>query len=462
MKITHFLAILLLITFSSNLYGKESVFDFSSFEENWDVDYYQVKDDYGLKLVFEAPIDYYISTSYDRKYLIVHASSTIRFISKLKIAKIQFIFKSNISTLGTPNQANKSRFSVGTYTEDAAVGTWIGSATNMVVSVGASSGTSKMVQIVKIIVTYESEKLGEEFDTASDNTEISINESLNAAYQYNGVLYCCTNKDICSHPSINSNIGQDYYENKVEDFDQRDWIALYNIESPESYVGKVISNVKGTYSNTRPGYNLSVSSITVDDQKVVSSSINSYKIANLILHAIAKDGHSVFFVKPQINELAYLYANIKKDNNSNYILHSNDGEISVDPESITEIIPSSSINEFRKIEGIIKYTPSTAIKMKDASSIVSDGTYSFIITKDEGIATDVKQIDYAIDAYPYVVSSCDGVSINNANNKRYVISNVAGQIIIANKCASVQEAIPLSPGFYIINIDNQSFKIIVQ
>lgn len=259
-----------------------------------------------------------------------------------------------------------------------------------------------------------------------------INLPVNIAYvDENGIAYGCASageNQITDGNATEYTEEDDYYSDRLDDYDQRDWVAISGLDTPASFIGKTISGFEGEQDTTRPGYFYVASSqpTTVVDQSGDNNvPENTYQVRNLV--AESGDYH---YVRPQIYEYTTQFtAGLKKDGTSWVVFGNTDSgteTILVDTSLCTPTDADATADGiYRTLEGaFVAVAGASHAPLRSGSANLSTQSYQFRITKVSDVATGIETL------------KADGVEY-----KLRGIYNLQGQ--------RVRETIP--GHFYIIN-----------
>lgn len=260
-----------------------------------------------------------------------------------------------------------------------------------------------------------------------------INLPVNIAYvDENGIAYGCASageNQITDGNATEYTEKDDYYSDRLDDYDQRDWVAIAGLDTPASFIGKTISGFEGEQDTTRPGYFYVASSqpTTVvaqsGDNNVPKN--NTYQVRNLV--AESGDYH---YVRPQIYEYTTQFtAGLKKDGSGWVVFGNTDSDtetILVDTSLCTPTDADATADGiYRTLEGVfVAVAGASHAPLRSGSADLSTQSYQFRITKVSDVATGIETL------------KADGVEY-----KLRGIYNLQGQ--------RVRETIP--GHFYIIN-----------
>ena len=259
-----------------------------------------------------------------------------------------------------------------------------------------------------------------------------INLPVNIAYvDENGIAYGCASageNQITAGNATEYTEEDDYYSDRLDDYDQRDWVAIAGLDTPASFIGKTISGFEGEQDTTRPGYFYIASSqpTTVVDQSGDNNvPENTYQVRNLV--AESGDYH---YVRPQIYEYTTQFtAGLKKDGTSWVVFGNTDSgteTILIDTSLCTPTDADATADGiYRTLEGVfVAVAGASHAPLRSGSADLSTQSYQFRITKVSDVATGIETL------------KADGVEY-----KLRGIYNLQGQ--------RVRETIP--GHFYIIN-----------
>lgn len=259
-----------------------------------------------------------------------------------------------------------------------------------------------------------------------------INLPVNIAYvDENGIAYGCASageNQITDGNATEYTEEDDYYSDRLDDYDQRDWVAISGLDTPASFIGKTISGFEGEQDTTRPGYFYVASSqpTTVVDQSGDNNvPENTYQVRNLV--AESGDYH---YVRPQIYEYTTQFtAGLKKEGTSWVVFGNTDSgteTILIDTSLCTPTDADATADGiYRTLEGVfIAVAGASHAPLRSGSADLSTQSYQFRITKVSDVATGIETL------------KADGVEY-----KLRGIYNLQGQ--------RVRETIP--GHFYIIN-----------
>ena len=65
-------------------------------------------------------------------------------------------------------------------------------------------------------------------------------------------------------------------------------------------------------------------------------------------------------------------------------------------------------------------------------------------------------------AAPYVVGVKGGIAVNNAAGKQVYATTADGKLVICTCAASDRTVYPANPGIYVVNIGEDTFKVVVK
>ena len=259
-----------------------------------------------------------------------------------------------------------------------------------------------------------------------------INLPVNIAYvDENGIAYGCASageNQITDGNATEYTEKDDYYSDRLDDYDQRDWVAISGLDTPASFIGKTISGFEGEQDTTRPGYFYVASSqpTTVVDQSGDNNvPENTYQVRNLV--AESGDYH---YVRPQIYEYTTQFtAGLKKEGSGWVVFGNTDSgteTILIDTSLCTPTDADATADGiYRTLEGVfVAVAGASHAPLRSGSADLSTQSYQFRITKVSDVATGIETL------------KADGVEY-----KLRGIYNLQGQ--------RVRETIP--GHFYIIN-----------
>lgn len=174
-----------------------------------------------------------------------------------------------------------------------------------------------------------------------------------------GKLYARTVSDeACTDISVNNTTGNEY-DDDVNDFVQRDWIALdmsgVDNCSASNYLGKCLSaGIIGVLDTEAPTPTLNViEKPEIDLEWATDNRYNTYSVRNFYGDKLT----GAFVVKPQINEYAYVSGNIIDAGSDSYAISDENGLLVLD--NARGIIADSFIGCETTVEGIVQLTDTT-------------------------------------------------------------------------------------------------------
>lgn len=266
------------------------------------------------------------------------------------------------------------------------------------------------------------------------------------------ILYVKTQPNYCTYFSHPGDDNRDSYEDKVEDFDQRDWIGL-KIAQPWGYVNKMIeAGISGVYDGAELNPTLKDVELTPvyaynDDDK-----LNQYAPCNFT-QPMAQNNYKPFWVKPQINEIATVVGLIKNINDVYYLCDQNDEMVEID----------NSFN-YIKEESALKYYKFKALIGRKASSLsrsILEDNEEYIIKaiSEVKIATDVESTVSDGEAVITIVGNV--VRFNTQEEGVARIYNLSGNIVNEEIVAN-GSVINLESGLYIIDFASKRVKALIK
>ena len=246
------------------------------------------------------------------------------------------------------------------------------------------------------VTTAQYATLGEEVATGYIDVPVNI-----AYVDDNGIAYGCASKG--EHQITDGNATEyteedDYYSDKLEDYDQRDWVALDGLTSPSTLVGKTIVNFAGTQDATKPGYYFNVTTqpaeADITDQSgndVIAE--NTYQVRNLIA-----DNGDYNYVRPQIYEYTTKFnAGLKKDGNTWVVIGSTNAGVETIVLDTSLKTPTdedvTADGEYRDLEGVfVVVEGSRHAPLRSGSADLNNQSYQFLITKVSEVVTGVQTL----------------------------------------------------------------------
>ena len=246
------------------------------------------------------------------------------------------------------------------------------------------------------VTTAQYATLGEEVATGYIDVPVNI-----AYVDDNGIAYGCASKG--EHQITDGNATEyteedDYYSDKLEDYDQRDWVALAGLTSPSTLVGKTIVNFAGTQDATKPGYYFNVTTqpaeADITDQSgndVIAE--NTYQVRNLIA-----DNGDYNYVRPQIYEYTTKFnAGLKKDGNTWVVIGSTNAGVETIVLDTSLKTPTdedvTADGEYRDLEGVfVVVEGSRHAPLRSGSADLNNQSYQFLITKVSEVVTGVQTL----------------------------------------------------------------------
>lgn len=253
-----------------------------------------------------------------------------------------------------------------------------------------------------------------------------------------GKLYARTvSDDACTDISQNETDGSNIYDDDVNDFIQRDWIALdFNgMENcnASNYVGRCLSaGIVGVLSEDTgmPTLNV-ITEPVIDTEAIIDNRYNRYSIRNF--YGDKQTG--AFVVKPQINEVAYVSGTVDAEN-GNYVICDENGSLTLD--NVRGIIENSHIGCEAVIEGIVQLTDT---EVKDYELYVL-GVYAneHASVKDGSKS----QTRIWVDSGNLIITS---------DAMRSEIFNISGHKMgMLHFENTRQSSMPLAPGYYLVKL----------
>jgi len=246
------------------------------------------------------------------------------------------------------------------------------------------------------VTTAQYATLGEEVATGYIDVPVNI-----AYVDDNGIAYGCASKG--EHQITDGNATEyteehDYYSDKLEDYDQRDWVALAGLSSPSTLVGKTIVNFAGTQDATKPGYYFNVTTqpaeANITDQSgdnVIAE--NTYQVRNLIA-----DNGDYNYVRPQIYEYTTKFnAGLKKDGNTWVVIGSTNAGVETIVLDTSLKTPTdedvTADGVYRDLEGVfVVVEGSRHAPLRSGSADLNNQSYQFRITKVSEVVTGVQTL----------------------------------------------------------------------
>ena len=380
-----------------------------------------------------------VSGTTTRFYGISNTKSVLRAYSKntltftapanLVIEKIVFDFYNN-KTISSV----KTEWSVGEYDKNS--NTWSGIAQTISVTLGETNvDMNKLIIYTREVAAVDQAGLL----SMSAGKYYQVNVYLQGVKAHDGVLYACTTEETVN-PSDPRKTGFDYYEDKVDKFDQRDWVAIAGLGS--EYEGK---NIGTGFTALYDGSKLVPVEAPAAGDAAAEFTLNTFVVPNVFYGNYANMvgwDYYPFFVAAKVNEVA-TYSG--KATDASTIVGSgkagtyNGAGLKVEGATLTT-------GKYVKFEGVLL----ADAKANGGVKVVCTGAVDDTETGVEA-ATEASAVVYGANGAVVVKGATGLVEVFDATGRIVKAENVEGEA-----------AIEVAAGYYIVRTAGTTATVIVK